>query len=108
MWHVDPAGGLARCEEASVSAWSQDDFPGFYFTAAPLVSPGTYSLTSAHAGDVDCLTVIAPVRGVLVASTSSGTVTPTIEAADIGAHVSFCVEGHTGTATLKVEAVAEN
>lgn len=108
MWHVDPAGGLARCEEASVSAWSQDDFPGFYFTAAPLVSPGTYSLTSAHAGDVDCLTVIAPVRGVLVASTSSGTVTPKIEAADIGAHVSFCVEGHTGTATLKVEAVAEN
>jgi hypothetical protein len=102
MWRDDPAGGLAPCVTAEVPAWPDDDYPGHY-AEAPLIAPGTHTVTSTQAGDIDCVTVVAPVRGVLDASTSSGRMVTRDATADVGEHVRVCVEGHEGAATLQID-----
>jgi len=107
MWRDDPAGGLARCTTADAPAWPSDDFPGHY-APAPLVGPGPHVLTATQPGDVDCVTVVAPGRGVVEAHTTSGrilvdggrSISPIV---DVGEHVRVCLDGHERAATLQVD-----
>lgn len=109
MWLVDPAGGFAPCDGTpDVPAWLEDDFPGHY-APAPLVSVGTHELESTRPGDIDCLTLVVPVRGVVTATSSSGRVlfgdegtVPPTEPVEAGEHVRVCVEDHQGRISLEV------